>query len=208
VTRVRSLRAGAAAVAALLGVLALGGCGSSTDRAAPADGATTVAPTTTAAPTTTTTVDPATLPQTDEKPMASGQGFDQRARALWDAVVADDPAIAVPSFFPLAAYQQVKAIKDPISDWHDRLIAEFESDIHALHERLGVDAATATFTGLAVPDAAVWVTPGQEYNKLPYWRIYGSELRCTVDGVEHGLPVSSLISWRGQWYVVHLGAIR
>lgn len=140
--------------------------------------------------------------------MAGGEAFDHRARALWDAVVADDPSIAVPTFFPLAAYRQVKAIKDPTTDWHARLIAEFESDVHALHRRLGADGPIASFTGLSVPDTAVWVTPGQEYNKLPYWRVYGSTLDYSVGGGEHSLPVSSLISWRGQWYVVHLGAIR
>jgi hypothetical protein len=33
-------------------------------------------------------------------------------------------------------------------------------------------------------------------------------LLYTAGGVERSLPVSSLISWRGEWYVVHLGAIR
>jgi hypothetical protein len=195
----------ALAAVALAGCAGPNGGGSSSTEAVVSS----EAPATTEAPTTTTsTVDPATLPQTDEKPVAGGEGFDRRARALWDAVVADDPSIAVPTFFPLAAYQQVKAIKDPTSDWHNRLVTEFESDIHDLHRKLGADAAKASFTGLTVPDRAVWVTSGQEYNKLPYWRVYGSTLDYTVDGVARSLPVSSLISWRGQWYVVHLGAIR
>jgi len=29
-----------------------------------------------------------------------------------------------------------------------------------------------------------------------------------VGGTVKVVPVSSLISWRGEWYVVHLGAIR
>jgi hypothetical protein len=200
--------AGRALVAGVaLAAVALAGCASTSGSAASSTQApTTEAPAATEAPT--STVDPATLPQTDEKPAAGGEGFDHRARALWDAVVADDPSIAVPTFFPSAAYQQVKSINDPTSDWHDRLIAEFETDIHALHRTLGADAAKASFTGLTVPDQAVWVTPGQEYNKLPYWRVYGSRLDYSVGGVAHSLPVSSLISWRGQWYVVHLGVIR
>ena len=57
-------------------------------------------------------------------------------------------------------------------------------------------------------DQAVWVQPGAEYNKGSYWRVYGSRSHYTVDGQDHSFPVSSLISWRGQWYVVHLGEIR
>jgi len=37
--------------------------------------------------------------------------------------VNDDPRSPMPSFFPLTAYLQVKAISDPADDWHDRLVA-------------------------------------------------------------------------------------
>ena len=50
--------------------------------------------------------------------------------------------------------------------------------------------------------------PGEESNTLPYWRVYGSTLRYSVDGTTRSFPITSLISWRGEWYVVHLGAIR
>jgi hypothetical protein len=198
-------------IGVLIGAVA-GGCSSGSSGAVLPE-PTSLAPETvpvasTEAPTTITTVDPATLPQTDERPVATGTDFDARAAALWQAVVADDPSLAMPAFFPLAAYQQVKAVNDPAADWHNRLVAAYEADIHTLHRKLGAEAATATFESLSVPDAAVWVTPGKEYNKLPYWRVYGSTLDYSVGGVPHSFPVSSLISWRGQWYVVHLGAIR
>ncbi len=51
--------------------------------------------------------------------------------------------------------------------------------------------------------------PGVEYNSGSYWRVFGSTLRYRLDdGTLHELPVTSLISWRGEWYVVHLGPIR
>ena len=195
------------AVVALSGACAGSGDSGSVPGPGPGSDPTAV-PTTTTAVDTTTTVDPATLPQTDERPAASGPSFDDRAQALWSAVVADDPSLALPSFFPLAAYEQVKAIKDPAGDWQRRLVGSFDSDIHELHRRLGADAGTAAFEGLSVPDAMVWVKPGAEYNRLPYWRVYGSELRYTVGGAAHAFPVASLISWRGQWFVVHLNSIR
>jgi hypothetical protein len=156
-----------------------------------------------------TTVDPGTLPQTDERPTASGAQFDAGVQGLWHAITSDDPASALPFFFPQSAYVQVKAISDPVGDYHSRLIANFEQDIHALHTQVGADGSRAKLGGLTVPgDQAVWVQPGAEYNKGSYWRVYGSTLHYTVDDQDHSFPVSSLISWRGQWYVVHLGEIR
>ncbi|MFN8026101.1 MAG: hypothetical protein U0W40_07040 [Acidimicrobiia bacterium] len=189
-----------------------------TTTAAPATPATAAtAPPTTAAKSTkdakdtptTTTVDPGTLPQTDEKPTASGAQFDAGVQGLWQAIVKDDPSLARPFFFPLSAYQQVKDISDPAGDYQSRLIANYEQDIHSLHAQLGDAASRAQLTGMTVPnDQAQWITPGVEYNKGSYWRVFGSTLNYTVDGQSHSFPVTSLISWRGQWYVVHLGQIR
>jgi len=44
---------------------------------------------------------------------------------LWQAVVSGDPADALPAFFPLAAYRQVKTVPDPATDWGDRLLGGF-----------------------------------------------------------------------------------
>ena len=162
--------------------------------------------TTTAAPT--TTIDPATLPQTEEKPTTTGAAFQDRMAALGDAIIADDSSLALGSFFPVEAYKQVKKLSDPASDWKNRLIAELKVDTHDAHNQLGAGAANATYLGVDVPDAAVWVKPGEEYNLIGYWRVYGTKLRFDVGGTTKVIPVSSLISWRGQWYLVHLGAIR
>ena len=172
------------------------------------DTTTTAAPTTTPLATT-TTVDPGTLPQTDTRPTATGPLFDAGLHAMWLAIVSDDPTAGQSFFFPRAAYLQVKAISDAAGDYQSRLLAHYADDIHALHAQLGANASRAQLVGIDVAsDQAVWVTPGQEYNQLPYWRVYGSKLRYTIDGVERSFPVTSLISWRGEWYVVHLGVIR
>jgi hypothetical protein len=154
-------------------------------------------------------VDPATLPQTPDRPVASGPAFDARVHALWDAVVADDPERALPFFFPLGAYQQVKDVGDPASDWRRRLVAAYKHDIHALHARLGGDPSQAKLVGVEVPEArARWVDPGEEYNKIGYFRVFGTRMRYEVEGKARSFDVKSLISWRGEWYVVHLSAIQ
>jgi hypothetical protein len=151
---------------------------------------------------------PPLVPQTHDRPEASGAAFDARVAALWAGIVADDPATAMPFFFPLEAYRQVKDVADPASDWKHRLVAAYAHDVHALHARLHDAGDRAALVGLEVNDArARWVDPGEEYNKLGYFRVFGSKLRYTVDGEMRSAEVKSLISWRGEWYVVHLSAI-
>jgi len=170
----------------------------------------TAAPTTAAPATTTTTEpDPQSLPQTPDKPTATSARFTAGAAALGQAIVADNPDVAMPFFFPLGAYQQVKAISNPESDWRTRLVAAYREDIHTLHTKLGSRASAAQFTGIDVPEGqATWVQPGEEYNKGSYWRVYNAQLRYTVDGQTGSFPIASMISWRGEWYVVHLNSIR
>ena len=59
---------------------------------------------------------------------------------------------------------------------------------------------------LEVPEArAEWMKPGREGNRIGYYRVLRSRLIYTdADAKERSLEVTSLISWRGEWYVVHL----
>ena len=153
--------------------------------------------------------DPSILPQTRDVPAANGAAFDARVAALWDAIVRDDPEAGMPFFFPLGAYRQVKDVGDPAGDWKHRLVSAYARDIHVLHARLGQGAPRARLVALDVPHgSARWVEPGEEWNKLGYFRVFGSKLRFEVEGAADAFDVKSLIAWRGEWYVVHLSAIR
>ena len=154
-------------------------------------------------------VDPSTLPQTNERPKATGAAFDARVAKLFAAIVSDTPEDAMPFFFPVHAYEQVKAIGNPAGDWRRRLVGAYERDIHKLHAKLGADPSRATFSRIEVPeDRARWVEPGEESNKLGYYRVYGTRIWYEVDGKQRSFDVTSLISWRGEWYVVHLGGFK
>jgi hypothetical protein len=155
-----------------------------------------------------TTTDPGTLPQTAQLPSASDLQFQARVQDLWRAVVDGNPTEALPFFFPLSAYIQIKAISDPVYDYQTRLIANFAQDVNALHATLGASAGSAIYTGVTVPAAAQWIVPGVEYNKGSYWRVYGTAISYLAGGERRSFPITSMISWRGEWYVVHLGAIR
>lgn len=112
----------------------------------------------------------------------------------------------MPFFFPLGAYQQVKAIANPESDWKRRLVAHYARDIHALAKEVGPDAK---FLRVEVPGGGRWVEPDEEYNRIGYYRVYGTRIFwSSPGGEEKSIRISSMISWRGTWYVVHLSGFK
>ncbi|MBV9094698.1 MAG: hypothetical protein JO132_12620 [Streptosporangiaceae bacterium] len=124
---------------------------------------------------------------------------------LWQAVTTGNPQAALPAFFPLAAYRQVKAIADPAADWQSRLWYDFTLDVAAAHQVVG---RGARLLRVIVPgDDAAWVYPGDCYNSIGYWHVPGSRVVYLRDGQERSFGIAWLISWRGVWYVVHFGAV-
>jgi len=188
--------------------IAIAACGGTSSKANETTTTQEQTTTTTAPPTTTTTLDPGTLPQTDEKPSGTGAEFDARMQTLANAIINNTPNSAISTFFPVSAYKQTKKNTDPAADWKNRLIANFKVDVADANKKLGANAKNAVFTGVTVPNTAVWVKPGEEYNVGPYWRVFKTQMNFTVDGKNVQIPIESMISWRGQWYVVHLGTIR
>ncbi len=151
---------------------------------------------------------PAYLHQTMVLPSASTAVFSAEMTDLWAAVVAGRPEFALDAFFPLTAYQQVKAIADPTSDWHDRLWADFRLDVVAAHQLLGADARKARLLRVIVPSAeAAWIVPGVCSNGVGYWHVAGARVVYQLHGQVQSFGIASLISWRGRWYVVHFGAV-
>lgn len=148
------------------------------------------------------------LHQTGERPAANSPVFHAEMTDLWAAAVTGRPELGLPAFFPLVAYEQVKAIADPAEDWRDRLVAEFNLDVAAAHELIGRQARHAALLRVIVPEAqASWIDPGVCYNGVGYWHVAGARLVYRVGGRERSIGIASLISWRGRWYVVHFGAV-
>jgi hypothetical protein len=157
-----------------------------------------------AAPASASAVDPGRLPQTGALPATATQAFRARMHVLWRAIVTDSPAAGRGAFFPRAAYLQVKAIPDAAADYRTRLLANFAADVHAAH-RLVAAGGTATLRYVSVPHEWAWIAPGGCYNSVGYWHAPGSRLVYRQGGRIRSFGIYSLISWRGQWYVVHLG---
>jgi hypothetical protein len=125
--------------------------------------------------------------------------------ALWRGITRDDPAAAMPAFFPRSAYLQIKAVPDSGSDYRDRLLRNFRVDVEAAHALLGPGASTARLLAVRVPREWAWIVPGYCANRVGYWHAPGSRLVYREHGRTRSFGIFSLISWRGQWYVVHLG---
>lgn len=195
---------------ASLSVLVAGCSGSTTAGAAPSDVPThSASPSpspTTSPPSPSPSTDPGLLPQTHVLPNPGDPMFQAGVQDLWQAIVTDNPTTALPLFFPETAYLQVKAISNPAADYQNRLIDWYRLDIQAAHALLGSQASSAQFVRVTVPTSqAVWIVPGVEYNKGSYYRVYGSRLYYEIGGRTKSIGIFSLISWRGEWYVVHLG---
>ena len=125
---------------------------------------------------------------------------------LWLAVTTGKPSLALPAFFPLAAYRQVKAIYDPAADWRGRLWHDFTLDVAAAHRLVG---GHARLDRVIVPSGdAAWIGPGACYNRVGYWHVPQSRVVYRSGrGKLRSFGIASLISWRGDWYVVHFGAV-
>jgi hypothetical protein len=144
-------------------------------------------------------------PQTRARPSPDSAAFKAAMHDLWLAVSTGKPDLALPAYFPLAAYKQVKAIYDPAADWHGRLWYDFTLDVGAAHRLVGPDARLVRVI-VPMSDAA-WINPGVCANRLGYWHVRGARVVYREHGQERSFGIASLISWRGVWYVVHFGAV-
>lgn len=151
---------------------------------------------------------PGVGPQTHQRPSPAGPAFHAEMEALWAGVKRDSPGRAMAAFFPEAAYLQVKAIGDARADYRDRLLGDYRLDLAAAHALLGADPATARLVAVNVPQSYVhWVTPGTCYNRVGYYEVPNARVVYRQNGGLHSFGIASMISWRGVWYVVHLGAV-
>jgi hypothetical protein len=141
-------------------------------------------------------------------PSAGTRTFKAEMAALWRAILDGAVGPGRRAFFPERAYLQVKAIADPQADYDYRLIGDYALDIAAAHKLLGRLARSAQLVAVHVPGAyAHWIPPGACYNRVGYYEVPNSRLVYRLRGQLRSFGIASMISWRGVWYVVHLGAV-
>ncbi len=141
-------------------------------------------------------------------PSAGARGFHIEMAALWRGVKSASLRTAMAAFFPEGAYAQVKNIADPAGDYTGRLVEDYRLDILAAHALLGAGVHRTRLIGVQMPgDYAHWVDPGACYNRIGYYEVPNSRMVYREDGEVHSFGIASMISWRGVWYVIHLGAV-
>lgn len=131
-----------------------------------------------------------------------GPELQDRARRLLEAIAKDDPERAEAFWFPKEPFIPLKDIKDPGKYW-SQLHRTYAKDIHTLHKkRKKWDGAEfVKFEGWSHPK---WVKPGDEANKIGYYRAFHGKLRYRIDGKEQEIDVHTIITWQGRWYITHL----
>jgi hypothetical protein len=129
-----------------------------------------------------------------------------RARDLFEAIVNDDPARGEPFWFPKEPFIPLKDVKGPDRYW-DNLHRTFERDVHALHKKRKTWDG-ATFESFEVGSTPKWVPPGDEANKIGYYRSFRGKLRYRIEGERSTIEVHTIISWQGKWYITHLSKFK
>ena len=202
-------------LAVLLGEVVGGWSGSSPTRAvAPSGTPTTLPPTrvtsTTAVAPTATTTDAGLLAQTSDKPPTDVAAVSSRMAPLWTAIRTGSLSIGMTVFFPETAYLRMKTgvLSSPSADYQNRLVALYNMDLGTYRAALGVPPSKADLVSFGIdPSLAHWVPPLACANTIGYWHLPNIRLSYSSGGSVSSFGVFSLISWRGVWYVVHLGPV-
>jgi hypothetical protein len=185
---------------------ALAACGS----APPPSSTTSSTQTVTITPTTATAPPkpkptPGSLPQTHQLPSARTAVFHAEMTKLWRGIVAGSVSTALPAFFPEQAYVRLKAVADPAGDFRNRLLGSYRLDLAAAHAL--VSGADRLLTVNVPTQYAHWVSPGACLNRIGYYEVPNARVVYSGRGGTRSFGIASMISWRGVWYVVHLGSV-
>ncbi|WP_338046707.1 hypothetical protein [Polyangium spumosum] len=135
-------------------------------------------------------------------PPKESEELQKRAADLFEAIKSDDPARGEAFWFPKEPFVSLKDVKGPDKYWA-QLHRTYAKDIHALHKKRA-SWEGATFEGFELGSTPKWVPPGEEGNKIGYYRSFRGKLRYKIDDKTQSLEVRVIISWQGRWYITHL----
>lgn len=139
-------------------------------------------------------------------PPTEGPELQERAKALLDAVIHDEPQLGDSFWFPKEPFIPLKDVKGPDKYW-EQLHRTFAGDIHKLHKkRKSWDGVV--FEKFEIGSKPKWVKPGEEANKIGYHRSFSGHLFYTADGKSDSFEVRTVITWQGRWFITHLSKFK
>lgn len=144
-------------------------------------------------------------PANKAKPPIDSEELQARARGLFDAIVQNNPSLGEDFWFPKEPFLILKDIKDPGKYW-DQLHRAYVKDIEKLHNKRKWEGAE--FEKFEPGSPPKWVKPGEEGNKIGYFRTVKGNLVYKAEGKSHKLEVRVIISWQKRWYITHLGKFK
>lgn len=139
-------------------------------------------------------------------PPLESEELTQKAKKLLDAIIRDDPALGESFWFPKEPFIPLKDVKGPDKYWNN-LHATYARDIHALH-RKRKSWEGATFVSFKMGSTPKWVPPGDEANKIGYYRSFRGKLTYRIDEKNTTIDVHTIISWQGEWFITHLSKFK
>ena len=139
-------------------------------------------------------------------PPTEGPELQERAKGLLEAVIQDDPKLGDPFWFPKEPFIPLKDVKGPDKYW-EQLHRTYGTDVHALHKKRKSWSGVA-FERFEMGSKPKWVKPGEEANKIGYYRSFRGKLHYTVEGKSESFEVRTVITWQGRWYITHLSKFK
>lgn len=145
-------------------------------------------------------------PANKAKPPIDSEELQARARSLFEAIVHNNPALAEDMWFPRDPFLILKDIKDPGKYW-DQLHRTYAKDIEKLH-RKRKSWEGAEFEKFEPGSPPKWVKPGDEGNKIGYFRTVKGNLVYRMEGKTQKIEVRVMISWQSRWFITHLSKFK
>jgi hypothetical protein len=107
-------------------------------------------------------------------------------------------------FFPRDPFIQLKDIPQS-GKYFDKLVEEFRADWQRAAKTIS-DATRGWQCGAVKKGYCKWKAVGSEYNKIPYWSCYRSNITVSDNkGKKETIPLKVIINWGKEWYITHMG---
>ena len=154
-------------------------------------------------PSTTTTTVPT---QSMVKPLAHDHALDIRMRQFYTGLRDNNNALCDKAFLPMMDYVALKQGGGNQADWRNRLMYHFHLQLAQLRKRFAASLPGSTYNGYRIPySTAHTVRVGAEENKAPYWQVFMTTMAFhDKNGRGHNFTINTLISFRGEWWIVHV----